>query len=52
VRYQFVSATPAGVLLQRLDGTLIAEQIEHKAIPDMLRRRHPQTGTPRARRTR
>ncbi|MEE4279153.1 MAG: transposase family protein [Halieaceae bacterium] len=37
VLYQFVSATPAGVLLQRLDGTLIAEQFDHTAIPDMLR---------------
>lgn len=37
VHYQFVSATPAGVLLQRLDGTQIAEQFEHTAIPDMLR---------------
>jgi putative transposase len=38
VNYQFVSATPAGVVLQRLDGTLIAEQFEHTAIPEMLRR--------------
>ena len=38
VPYQFVTATPAGVLLQRLDGTLIAEQFEHSAIPEMLRR--------------